>query len=172
MKNKTILAVLTLLIFILAGIFFFRFAKQSQPKPAEENNVAQIANPASVLCVKNGGKLDIADEASGQEYLCSFPNGQKCEEWAFFRGECNVEGISNTGIYNDGKNEVKVIYRMQDDSILLAPSFGYDYLIIKQAMSGSGARYLSSDGKVEFWEHQGEGKLSVDGKAIFTGKVQ
>ena len=48
----------------------------------------QLANPASVFCEENGGKLEIRDEADGQVGYCIFPDGSECEEWAFYRGEC------------------------------------------------------------------------------------
>jgi putative hemolysin len=37
-------------------------------------------NPASVYCAELGYTLDGED--------CAFPDGTRCEEWAFFRGEC------------------------------------------------------------------------------------
>ena len=54
----------------------------------------QIANPASTFCIENGGNLNIVNTNEGQVGYCSFPNGQNCEEWAFFRGECSKE-LSN-----------------------------------------------------------------------------
>ncbi|MDD5306065.1 MAG: DUF333 domain-containing protein [Deltaproteobacteria bacterium] len=56
-------------------------------EPAPSDNV-RIANPASVNCVKNGGRLEIRTEAAGQYGVCVFADGSRCEEWAFFRGEC------------------------------------------------------------------------------------
>ena len=58
------------------------------PKSGEDNNV-QMANPASVFCEKNGGKLEIrTGKDGGQVGYCKFSEGKECEEWAFFRGEC------------------------------------------------------------------------------------
>jgi putative hemolysin len=47
-----------------------------------------MANPASKFCVEQGYQLDIRDEADGQVGYCLFPDGSECEEWAFYRGEC------------------------------------------------------------------------------------
>jgi len=47
-----------------------------------------MANPASVYCEEQGGRLEIRDEEGGQAGYCIFPDGSECEEWAFFRGEC------------------------------------------------------------------------------------
>ena len=57
--------------------------------PVEENN-AEIANPASVYCEDNGGTLNL------EEGLCMFDDGSYCEEWSYYRGECQPGDI----IYN------------------------------------------------------------------------
>ena len=58
----------------------------------EENDSAKplnMANPASVFCEKNGGKLEIrTDEDGGQVGYCIFSDGSECEEWQYQRGEC------------------------------------------------------------------------------------
>ena len=49
----------------------------------------EIANPASVYCVQSGYTLEIKTNTDGSEYgVCIFPDGNECEEWAFFRNEC------------------------------------------------------------------------------------
>jgi putative hemolysin len=54
-----------------------------------EQPMAGIANPASVYCEENGGKLEIRADADGNQYgICIFPDGSECDEWAYFRGEC------------------------------------------------------------------------------------
>lgn len=63
------------------------------PQPA-----AQIANPASVNCSKQGGTLVIQKRGDGGEYgVCMFEDNRQCEEWAMFRGECPVGGVRITG---------------------------------------------------------------------------
>jgi putative hemolysin len=47
-----------------------------------------LANPASVYCEQQGGKLEIRDETDGQVGYCMFDDGSECEEWAYLRGEC------------------------------------------------------------------------------------
>jgi len=54
-----------------------------------ESPNAQIANPASVNCIKNNGTLEIRNEADGQVGYCTLPNGNICEEWSYFRGTCS-----------------------------------------------------------------------------------
>ncbi len=50
---------------------------------------ANMPNPASAYCEKHGGKLEIRKDQQGNEYgVCVFSDGSECEEWSFFRGEC------------------------------------------------------------------------------------
>jgi len=56
-------------------------------KPGD--SLSKIANPASVHCEKNGGKLEIRTADDGSEFgMCVFANGSECDEWAYYRGEC------------------------------------------------------------------------------------
>jgi putative hemolysin len=50
-----------------------------------------IANPASIYCQDQGGKLTIITASDGsQSGQCAFTDGRKCEEWKFFRTKiCN-----------------------------------------------------------------------------------
>jgi putative hemolysin len=57
------------------------------PKGGEN---AGIANPASVYCEEQGGKLEIKTDNTGAQYgLCIFDDGSSCEEWGYYRGECS-----------------------------------------------------------------------------------
>jgi putative hemolysin len=48
-----------------------------------------MANPASVYCIDQGGKLSIRNDTSGGQYgICVFDDGSECDEWKFFRKEC------------------------------------------------------------------------------------
>ena len=61
-------------------------AASGQPTSASP---AEIPNPASVNCEENGGTLEIRTAADGsQSGACVFADGSECDEWAFFRGEC------------------------------------------------------------------------------------
>lgn len=67
---------------------FFR----GECQPGESlNTQPEMANPASVFCEENGGTLEIrTDEAGGQLGFCLFEDDSECEEWAFYRGECQA----------------------------------------------------------------------------------
>ena len=84
MKTRTfgLVALLAISSLTLAGC-------NKSETPVEENN-AEIANPASVYCEDNGGTLNL------EEGLCMFDDGSFCEEWSYYRGECQPGDI----IYN------------------------------------------------------------------------
>jgi putative hemolysin len=56
----------------------------------DNENEAGLPNPASVFCEEQGGTVEIRDESGGQVGFCVFPDGNECEEWAFYRGECTL----------------------------------------------------------------------------------
>jgi putative hemolysin len=49
---------------------------------------AGMANPASVYCQDQGFTLEMRTDENGTYGVCIFPDGSECEEWAYFRGEC------------------------------------------------------------------------------------
>jgi len=44
-----------------------------------------LPNPASVFCVKSGGKSEIRKGPRGQYGVCRLPDGRVVEEWKYFR---------------------------------------------------------------------------------------
>lgn len=44
-----------------------------------------IANPASVFCIQQGGKLRIDKTQQGEHAMCALADGREVEEWAYFR---------------------------------------------------------------------------------------
>ena len=52
---------------------------------------AEIANPAAVFCIEQGGTSEIRTAEDGSQFgVCLFDDGSECDEWAFFRGECKA----------------------------------------------------------------------------------
>ena len=72
-----------------------------QPAPQQgqpPQGGGQISNPASDNCLQKGGTLSIVKRGDGGEYgVCTFQPNMECEEWALFRGDCPVGGISTAG---------------------------------------------------------------------------
>lgn len=90
MRNNFLLY---LLIAVLGGCIFVNFSLIETKENTPTGSSTQIANPASVYCVNQGGKLEIRkDEAGNETGYCLFTNGQECEEWAYYRSECNPVG--------------------------------------------------------------------------------
>jgi putative hemolysin len=57
--------------------------------PTTQPTMSTLPNPASVYCEQQGYKLEIRTAADGsQTGVCIFPNGSECDEWAYYRGEC------------------------------------------------------------------------------------
>ncbi|MEL3920427.1 DUF333 domain-containing protein [Aeromonas enteropelogenes] len=69
---KTVIALLPVL--LLAGC-----ASEKAPAPVG------MANPASVYCGEQGGKVIIKQEADGAVGYCHLPDGQVVEEWTLYR---------------------------------------------------------------------------------------
>jgi putative hemolysin len=66
-------------------------ATPETPAPAQ----AGLPNPASVYCEEQGGRLEIREDPSGGQIgYCVFSEGSECEEWAFFRSECQPGSVA------------------------------------------------------------------------------
>jgi putative hemolysin len=89
--NSWILISITIL--VLIGVFFL-ISEIYKP------NNSQIANPASVYCVENNGSLEIRESENGQYGVC-IKDGKECEEWKYFRGECELSANSNVCSVNE-----------------------------------------------------------------------
>lgn len=60
-----------------------------QVAPEPESPAFELPNPASAHCEEQGGALEMRQDSSGGTYgVCIFADGTECDEWAFYRGEC------------------------------------------------------------------------------------
>ena len=86
-----------MLILCLAALLLAACAAPA-PAPPPTQPAANLANPASVNCDKQGGKLSIQKRPDGGEYgVCIFEDNRQCEEWALLRGDCPAGGVKITG---------------------------------------------------------------------------
>lgn len=79
--------------------------------------VIGMPNPASAYCVDQGGALEMRKDAQGNEVgICVFGDGSECDEWAFFRNECEpgsqpmADMVNPAAVYCDeqgGKEETR-----------------------------------------------------------------
>jgi putative hemolysin len=58
------------------------------PTPTTFESPLGLPNPASQFCEEQGYRLEMRTDANGTTGYCIFPDGSECEEWAFYRGEC------------------------------------------------------------------------------------
>jgi hypothetical protein len=68
-----------IMLIIMLSLLFLTACKQEQ---------SQIANPASVYCENQGGKVEMVNNPDGVQGICILKNGTRCDEWAYYRGEC------------------------------------------------------------------------------------
>ncbi|HEY2455049.1 MAG TPA: DUF333 domain-containing protein [Scandinavium sp.] len=52
---------------------------------SEQNPPVGLANPASIYCIKQGGKLDIEKTSNGEIGYCNLPSHERVEEWTLYR---------------------------------------------------------------------------------------
>jgi putative hemolysin len=60
--------------------------------PGDSLEDVGLANPASAYCEEQGGTSEMREGEDGTTGYCVFDDGSECEEWAFFRGECEPAG--------------------------------------------------------------------------------
>lgn len=89
MSKQKVTIILVCLILVVS---VFALKMRFQEKKIRQNvGNAQMANPASAFCVNHGGKIEIKTDANGGQHgNCVFAGGEVCDEWAYFRGECNA----------------------------------------------------------------------------------
>lgn len=107
-KNISAAALLSIVIIAVLSITLIYYFKTQQTKT--QNTTNNLANPASVNCVKEGGTLTIQTNGAGGQYgVCDFGSGYACEEWAFFRGECKKPGVRTIGFDNQAQSYCALI---------------------------------------------------------------
>lgn len=78
---------------LTSGLIALGLAGCSSNSDSGDGNseMSEIANPASVYCVDQGGTIEIVTEADGEVGYCNLPDGTRVEEWEYFRAN-NPEG--------------------------------------------------------------------------------
>jgi putative hemolysin len=86
----------------------------TEGQPAQDQ--AGLPNPASVFCEEQGGKVEIRTDASGNQMgVCLFEDGSECDEWAFFRGECQPGQTGSPGLPASEPRYVNDVYGFSFD---------------------------------------------------------
>ncbi len=93
MKKALLIVAAVVLLVVLAGMVKFNYLSGQPGHDVDGNRVStQLANPASQACIAAGGRLELEDTPQGQVGMCVFASGERCEEWALFRGTCQAPG--------------------------------------------------------------------------------
>lgn len=105
-KTITLLFTLALVSLVLMSCAAANAEPIEPTAVSNEDESVGLANPASVYCEEQGGTLEIRTAADGsQTGVCVFEDGSECEEWAFFRGECQPgqsgDSASNSALINE-----------------------------------------------------------------------
>lgn len=102
--NKNMWIILIIFLSVCVGLVVYnnkQIEMQSSPaeiteieqiEPKDEEPQANISNPASDYCIKNGGKLEIITESDGSQFGLCMLKDYSCEEWTYYRGECDIQG--------------------------------------------------------------------------------
>jgi putative hemolysin len=85
-------------LFVSIGMIFLTACNLTTGSDKTDSDIADMPNPASVFCEENDGTLEIRTAEDGsQAGVCVFPDGSECDEWAFYRGECEPGDSLNMG---------------------------------------------------------------------------
>lgn len=78
---------------IVAGVASFAVGLGAVACGSDDDS-AQIANPASVFCVEQGGEVVIEDSAGGEIGFCEI-GGERIEEWEYYRANHDASSLAN-----------------------------------------------------------------------------
>ena len=90
--------IIILFVVVISGGCSQADTDRNSESSTDKKHPSYLPNPASVNCVKKGGKVVIEKRGDGGEYgICLFEDNRQCEEWAMFRRNCPAGGIKVTG---------------------------------------------------------------------------
>ncbi|HRY62845.1 MAG TPA: DUF333 domain-containing protein [Candidatus Paceibacterota bacterium] len=70
---------------LIAGVYYW----MNSDGIVAKKEATEIANPAAVYCVEQGGKSEIKTNPDGSQYgICITKDKQECDEWEYYRGGC------------------------------------------------------------------------------------
>jgi putative hemolysin len=126
-----------------------------------------LANPASVHCEEQGGRLEIRTTADGGQYgVCIFEDGSECEEWAYFRAECQPGELEDAPAPQGSPAYTNAEYGFSFDSPAEWTIEGYEDRVFFIRTTPDGGQYLlfvgfqpTNDQPEHFRIGQGDGEL-------------
>ena len=116
------------------------FTQPAPTQPAQDQ--LALPNPASVFCEEQGGKLEIRTDADGnQSGVCLFQDGSECDEWAYFRGECQPGQSGSPDVHAPEPRYMNDVYGYSfdppsewsiEEKHVASDEVGGDYLIFRR----------------------------------------
>jgi putative hemolysin len=94
----------TVLLLCVAKLILLQGCQSNQVVAAPPETGVAIANPAAIKCVQEGYTQEILMSAENTPIgaLCvNLITGQKCEEWAYFKGQCQLDVPLTTSLPKD-----------------------------------------------------------------------
>jgi len=86
-----LLALIACTVAVRAIIGYFSVTQATSDSTATDILQVNMPNPASVYCKEQGNKHELQTASDGsQNGIWVFPNGDTCDEWAYYRGECGT----------------------------------------------------------------------------------
>ena len=169
-NNKAVYLVLAAVIVVTAGaIFSFYSNRKPSIRPSVSLLPSQspaLANSASVYCQEQGGRSQIITAADGsQSGDCVFSDGSKCDEWAFFRHECQKSSQSNFS--EQGKYLIidgRPVFSYQEPG---EPAARLDIFFAVESICDFG----KGEGKCNVHELESGDKVSIEGTKTETGLI-
>jgi uncharacterized protein len=74
---------------LVVGVVALAGCGADDPTPPLDTEV-EIANPASVFCVEQGGRVEIVEGEGGEQGICVLPDGTRVDEWEFYRSNATT----------------------------------------------------------------------------------
>lgn len=82
--NKIILAIGAIILILIGALFIFNVVEIKFKKQMD------VANPAAVFCVEQGGESKIVTNEDGSQSGVCIIGGQEYDDWEYFRSN-NIE---------------------------------------------------------------------------------
>lgn len=169
MKNNKIVYLISAAVILIISVSAFIFYSNRKPSvqspvSTSSSQSSTLANPASVYCREQGGESQIITAIDGsQSGNCIFPNGSVCDEWAFFRHECQ-KGIRGN-FFQSGKYLVidgRPVFSYQEQG---QPVVRLDIFFAVESICDLGR----GEGKCNVHELESGDKVSIEGTKTENG---
>lgn len=96
-----------------------------------------------------------------------FKSGQNPTDRYEVTNQSSDVGFANSATFTTDDQEFTITY--SDNADIAVLNYNGENYKLERALSASGARYVTVDDSVVFWEHQGEALIEIDGEIVVEG---